>query len=85
MNIEQARETALLLRTHIHPNILSIDRRVMADGAAVIDGLIAERDAQRKVLEQALEALESWERLAPDLALPEYAEAITAIQEVLAP
>lgn len=42
-----------------------------------------EINAQRNVLEQALEALESWSRLAPDLALPEYADAITAIQGAL--
>ena len=30
---------------------------------------------------QALEALESWMRLAPDLALPEYSEAITALRQ----
>lgn len=57
MNIEQAREAAHKLRTHTHPNILSIDRSVMADGAEAIDALIAERDAQRKVLDQALEIL----------------------------
>lgn len=38
----------------------------------------------REAATAALEALESWARLAPDLALPEYDDAITALRAALA-
>ena len=37
----------------------------------------------RQAAQQALEALESWERVAPDLSLPEYDRAIITLRATL--